>query len=563
MRDGHRTRTIEPNSRRRGRAGRRRGAAPGFSCSRMTPPPPRAVVTNPARRDESRGQRAGRGQSAGCVQGRAAAPARAAATTAAKPAAQAARSRSRPIRTSSIAEVIETSGLTTYFQTLRARGDATPSQRTSLGAAAERRTRPTLRSAMVSARSSRESITAEASGEAEGRTSTPSAWRVSSRSCASRSRSRWLAAERRQRPARGVKEYAEAQRKDPPPAARAKLIQALDDVTQSFASRGRAWSPTWRARWSTRCWRELNKAGKKVPQEARQSVAAQENAIRGQARAQIRRSCYVIYRDASDEELAEYVKLLDTDTGRWGMELLAEATPCARSLGEPRRDARQAISRTSRWPSHGHGGQGARRRRPAVAKARPKRRRASRPRRPAAPRRRSPSATGGRRTSARSTRYNDVISATVMRDRRGGQGAARRRQVAERAPDRRPDAAHDRGRQWRRRHRHPAAGERARTRTCTRPAARRALSIAKARGTAGAGMVQLLQRERREGVGRFAFTPCASVRHAPSAALRSARWRAAGGRRAADLRRAPALQPRRLGDACRRRRRSRSCARPA
>jgi ankyrin repeat protein len=34
---------------------------------------------------------------------------------------------------------------------------------------------------------------------------------------------------------------------------------------------------------------------------------------------------YVTYRDASDEELAEYVKHLDTDVGRWGLQLLAGA----------------------------------------------------------------------------------------------------------------------------------------------------------------------------------------------------------------------------------------------
>src|SRR5258706_9930094 len=74
---------------------------------------------------------------------------------------------------------------------------------------------------------------------------------------------------------------------------------------------------------------ELQKAGKQIPKQARQFVGSRIVASQGSMRSGFRTMFYLTYRDATDEELAEYVKLLDTDVGRWGLQQLAGAQRAA------------------------------------------------------------------------------------------------------------------------------------------------------------------------------------------------------------------------------------------
>jgi hypothetical protein len=70
---------------------------------------------------------------------------------------------------------------------------------------------------------------------------------------------------------------------------------------------------------------EMRKSGKKVSKETSQLVATQLNSVRAQARSQAVSMLAFTYRNATDEDLSAYIKLLDTDTGRWGSEQLANA----------------------------------------------------------------------------------------------------------------------------------------------------------------------------------------------------------------------------------------------
>jgi hypothetical protein len=121
-----------------------------------------------------------------------------------------------------------------------------------------------------------------------------------------------------------LKEFAEGLRKNPAPAARVKLIQAVDGVTRYSEILSDLAGAMVREMLDTMLV-ELKKAGKKVPKDAASAVATQLNAIRDQARHQAVGMLYFTYRNVSDEDLSAYVKLLDSDTGRWGTELLANA----------------------------------------------------------------------------------------------------------------------------------------------------------------------------------------------------------------------------------------------
>ena len=204
-----------------------------------------------------------------------------------------------------------------------------------------------------------------------------------------------------------MRQLLEEMRKNPPPAARAKLIQTYDEVSRTselgselIASMARDMIEAMLA--------EMQKAGKNVPKEARQAVGSQLNVMRSQARNQIRNSLFVTYRNVSDEDLAAYAKLMDTDTGRWGTEQLVNAIrPVLVSRGSTlgREIAQLALSKRTG----------------AVAKA---------PAPPPEPeplpkaqveQAAVPAAPVGYQRPADIkelyTRYNDLISATVMRDR--------------------------------------------------------------------------------------------------------------------------------------------------
>jgi len=131
-------------------------------------------------------------------------------------------------------------------------------------------------------------------------------------------------AETRKLTPEAIQEYFEAGRKNPPSAARVKLIQSVDDVTLESESMAEHATAIIRDMYDT-AFAGLQKAGKSVPKEAREELAARVNTARNQIRPHSRSMLYVELRGASDQELADYVKLIDTDTGRWGMGLLAAA----------------------------------------------------------------------------------------------------------------------------------------------------------------------------------------------------------------------------------------------
>jgi hypothetical protein len=120
------------------------------------------------------------------------------------------------------------------------------------------------------------------------------------------------------------REFAQGMRKNPPSSARTKAIQALDDVTHSSALGGELLSVMVQNMVDTML-TDMQKAGKKVNPDARRQVGAQLNAMRGQIRGQILATMHFMYRNVSDEDLAAYVKLYDTDTARWGTDLITEA----------------------------------------------------------------------------------------------------------------------------------------------------------------------------------------------------------------------------------------------
>lgn len=217
----------------------------------------------------------------------------------------------------------------------------------------------------------------------------------------------------REVPPEAVKETQEKYRKNPPSPERVKLLQSIDDATRTTevalemsATISRSMVDTMLA--------ELQKKGKNVPKEARQMVASQLNTMRDQARAQIRSVHFAAYRNASDEELAEYVKLIDTDTGRWGHEVLANAirpVMSARGGALGAEAGRLAMARRS--------GSAAKSPAAPASMARAEEKQPSE--KPAAAAPAAPVEAPGYKRPANIreaySRYNDVVTATVMRDR--------------------------------------------------------------------------------------------------------------------------------------------------
>ncbi len=281
------------------------------------------------------------------------------------------------------------------------------------------------------------------------------------------------------------KDFSDNFRKNSPPPARAKLIQSLDDVTRT--SEGAVDMSGAIARGKVDAMLAgLQKAGKSVPKESRQMVGAQLNAMRNQAPVQIRSALHLINRNATDQDLSEYLKLLDTDTGRWGSEVLANAMrPILTGRGTELGAEVGKLALSSRA--------GAIAKAPAPAPAPEPLPKAELPAEaPAA----AAAPVGYQRPAGIKelyTRYNDLLSATVMRDRAA---------VKELLDDRKfPDVRQKDGTT-------PlmiavangdadiagmllAKGADPNLRAVGGTSA---LSLAKARGAAGAGLVQLLQR---------------------------------------------------------------------
>lgn len=121
-----------------------------------------------------------------------------------------------------------------------------------------------------------------------------------------------------------IRDYAEKIRKEPPSAARQKLVQTIDEVTSTSEIGGDMALVIARDTMDA-MFEAMQKTGKPVSRDERQMAGSMLNASQGQMRSAIRTSLHMRLRDATDEELAEYVKLVDTEAGRWGMEVLANA----------------------------------------------------------------------------------------------------------------------------------------------------------------------------------------------------------------------------------------------
>src|SRR5258706_13740721 len=199
-------------------------------------------------------------------------------------------------------------------------------------------------------------------------------------------------------------------RKNPPSAQRQKVVQALDEITQSSETGVQLATLTAREVMDA-MFNELQKAGKDVPKQARQFVGSRIVAAQGSMRSGFRTMFYVTYRDASDEELAEYVKLLDTDVGRWGLQQLAGAQ---RAAVEARvRPFAKEVAQIAIKSALAKG-QGAV---PVAAgeDEKPAEKLASAAQAPA-PEAEAPSYKRAPNTREIYSRYNDLITAAVMRD---------------------------------------------------------------------------------------------------------------------------------------------------
>jgi hypothetical protein len=289
--------------------------------------------------------------------------------------------------------------------------------------------------------------------------------------------------ETRATPPEAVRESVENLRKNPMPPPRGKLIQTLDDTTRTSEVALEMSSAIAQGMVDTML-TELQKSAKTVPKEASQAVASKLNTMRDQARPQVRSVLFATYRNATDEELAEYAKLIDTDTGRWGNEVLANAirpvlASRASALGVEA--GKLAMSRRG----------GAAAKAPATTPAAMMEEQKS-PETPAAAPAAPPSYQRPANIREAYSRYNDVISATVMRDRAA---------VKELLDDgKNPNARQSDGLT-------PlmVAASNGDLEIATmllakgadpnlRSGGRSALSIAKSRGSAGAATVQLLQQ---------------------------------------------------------------------
>ena len=217
------------------------------------------------------------------------------------------------------------------------------------------------------------------------------------------------AMETRQTPPEETARLLEEIQKNPPPAARQKLIQTLDEIAQSSETGVQLATLTARETVDATL-NELQKAGKPVPKQARQVMGSQIVASQGAMRSGFRNMYLITYRDASDAELAEYVKLLDTDTGRWGLQLLAGAQ---RSVIESRvRGFAREVAQLAVRQALAKG--------PAAKPAAPVEEEKPAEKLPVAAAPAAPVVAPGYRRPANIrdvyTRYNDLISATVMRD---------------------------------------------------------------------------------------------------------------------------------------------------
>lgn len=218
-----------------------------------------------------------------------------------------------------------------------------------------------------------------------------------------------------------MREAIAAARKAPVSAERGKLVQSLDDMTRRSELGGDMANAMARAMVDTML-DAMKKGGKGASADDRQAVGARLNTIRSQARGQIRAAMTASVREASDAEFAEFLKVMDTDTGRWGLDRLAEAsrpalmgraTQIGKDIAQIALARRAAPAATAKVPDLAE---------PSLPKAstpvpEPK----AAPEARSAPVAAAPAAPVGYQRPPNIKelygRYNDIVTATVMRDR--------------------------------------------------------------------------------------------------------------------------------------------------
>jgi hypothetical protein len=217
-----------------------------------------------------------------------------------------------------------------------------------------------------------------------------------------------------------IQQQMEEFRKNPPPASRMKLIQSLDEAARTTEESTALAIAIVQGRVDAML-AEMQKAGGKVSKEDRQQIAAQVNdqmraQVRGQIRGHVHNMMYVKYRNVTDQEISDYLKMLDSETGRWAIELLSSTVQpilLARAGILGRELAQLAIAK----------GAGAVAKAPAapapepLAKAKPEEPAETKSAGGAAA---APAEPVGYRRPANIrnlyTRYNDLVTATVMGD---------------------------------------------------------------------------------------------------------------------------------------------------
>jgi hypothetical protein len=294
------------------------GAGAWFFLFQEDAPPPRTVVKGPG---AAKGAKSGAPKPAADAAKPAAAPK---AADAPKTAAAAAPAAARPIPADPdklVAEVVETSGLKSSFQAFGTEigRQAAAGDQDSLSADETRALAESMRRLFEPGK-----ITAEVSANLKADLDEERMARfleILRQPIAVKMTSEELRANVQPQ---ALKEFAEGLRKNPAPAERVKLIQAMDGVTRYSEIQSDLAGAMVRGMLDAML-AALKKAGKNVPKDAASEVATQLNAIRAQARNQAVGMLFFTYRNVSDEDLSAYVKLLDSDTGRWGTELLANA----------------------------------------------------------------------------------------------------------------------------------------------------------------------------------------------------------------------------------------------
>lgn len=119
-------------------------------------------------------------------------------------------------------------------------------------------------------------------------------------------------------------QFAEAFRTNPPSPARQKLILTLDELARTSDVGVRVTTLSAREMVDA-IFEGLQKTGRRMQKEQRQLLNSQINSAEPQVRSEFRTLMHITYRDVSDEDLAAYVKVLESETGRWGLEILGNA----------------------------------------------------------------------------------------------------------------------------------------------------------------------------------------------------------------------------------------------